>query len=59
MVDLLTSAALTADLIQGLLAGGAPLVQQRLDTEVDVTHKLVMPPGLPCPHQQGEVESRV
>lgn len=53
------SAGLTADLIQGPLAGGAPLVEQRLDAEVEVTHDLVLPPGFPCPNQQGEVESTV
>jgi hypothetical protein len=59
MVQLLTSAGLTADLIQGPLTGGATLVPQRLDAEVEVTHNLDSPPGLPCPHQQGEVESTV
>ena len=33
--------------------------QQWLDAEVEVTHNLVLPPGFPCPHQQGEVESTV
>lgn len=59
MVQLLTRAGLTADLIQGPLAGGAPLVQQRLDADVEITHKFVLPPGFPFSHQQGEVESTV
>jgi hypothetical protein len=57
VVQLLTSAGLTTKLIQGSLAGGAPLVQQRHDAEVEVTHNLVVPPGFPGPRQQGEVES--
>lgn len=45
MVQLLTSDGLTADLIQGPLAGGAPLVQPPLDADVEVTHNLVLLPG--------------
>jgi hypothetical protein len=57
VVQLLTSAGLTADLIQGPLTGSTPLVLQRLDAVLEVTHNLVLPPGFPCPQQQGEVES--
>ena len=45
MVQLLTSDGLTADLIQGPLAGGVPLVQPPLDAEVEVTHNLLLLPG--------------